>query len=72
MTFSKFFINRPKFAFVISIVITLAGGLALLALPVAQFPEITPPTVRYSPRCASRIRSTQFSPTVQSASRKAT
>ena len=45
MTFSKFFINRPKFAFVISIVITLAGGLALLALPVAQFPEITPPTV---------------------------
>jgi HAE1 family hydrophobic/amphiphilic exporter-1 len=48
MGFSKFFINRPKFAFVISIVITLAGLLALLSLPVAQFPEITPPTVSVS------------------------
>ena len=45
MGFSKFFINRPKFAFVISIVITLAGVLALMGLPVAQFPDITPPTV---------------------------
>ncbi|MEA3277887.1 MAG: multidrug efflux RND transporter permease subunit [Pseudomonadota bacterium] len=45
MPLSKFFITRPKFAFVISIVITLAGALALMGLPVAQFPEITPPTV---------------------------
>jgi HAE1 family hydrophobic/amphiphilic exporter-1 len=45
MPISKFFITRPKFAFVISIVISLAGALALLGLPVAQFPEITPPTV---------------------------
>jgi len=48
MPLSKFFINRPKFAFVISIVITLAGLLALRGLPVAQFPEITPPTVSVS------------------------
>ena len=48
MPLSKFFINRPKFAFVISIVISLAGLLALLGLPVAQFPEITPPTVSVS------------------------
>jgi HAE1 family hydrophobic/amphiphilic exporter-1 len=48
MTLSKFFITRPKFAFVISIVITLAGALALMGLPVAQFPEITPPTVSVS------------------------
>ena len=45
MPLSKFFITRPKFAFVISIVISLAGALALMGLPVAQFPEITPPTV---------------------------
>ena len=52
MGFSKFFINRPKFAFVISIVITLAGVLALMGLPVAQFPEITPPTVSVSTQYA--------------------
>jgi multidrug efflux pump subunit AcrB len=43
--FSRFFINRPIFASVLSIVIVLAGGLALFALPVAQYPEIAPPTV---------------------------
>ena len=48
MPISKFFITRPKFAFVISIVISLAGLLALLGLPVAQFPDITPPTVSVS------------------------
>ena len=43
--FSRFFIDRPIFATVLSIVITLAGGLALLALPIAMFPQIAPPTV---------------------------
>lgn len=43
--FSQFFINRPKFAFVISIVITLVGLIALYVLPVAQFPNITPPQI---------------------------
>src|SRR5688572_17021871 len=42
---SKFFIDRPIFACVISVVITLAGLLAVRGLPVAQYPEITPPTV---------------------------
>ncbi|KEQ19587.1 efflux RND transporter permease subunit [Endozoicomonas numazuensis] len=42
---SQFFIHRPKFAFVISIVITLVGMISMLTLPVAQFPEITPPQV---------------------------
>lgn len=42
---SQFFINRPKFAFVISILITLVGFISLMTLPVAQFPEITPPQV---------------------------
>ncbi|OJW14661.1 MAG: transporter [Planctomycetales bacterium 71-10] len=43
--FTRFFIDRPIFASVISIVITLAGGLSLYSLPVAMFPQIAPPTV---------------------------
>jgi multidrug efflux pump subunit AcrB len=46
--FSRFFIDRPIFASVLSIIITLAGGLAVRTLPVAQYPEITPPTVEVS------------------------
>jgi multidrug efflux pump subunit AcrB len=46
--FSQFFINRPIFAAVLSIIITLAGGVALTNLSVAQYPEITPPTVEVS------------------------
>jgi multidrug efflux pump len=42
----KFFIDRPIFAAVISVIITLAGLIAVRALPVAQYPEITPPTVQ--------------------------
>jgi len=43
--FSRFFIDRPIFASVIAIVITLAGILAGFSLPIAQYPEISPPTV---------------------------
>ena len=43
--FSQFFIDRPKFAFVISIVLVLTGILSVLALPVAEYPEIAPPQV---------------------------
>ena len=43
--FSQFFINRPIFAGVIAIIITLAGLIASQVLPVAQYPEIAPPTV---------------------------
>ena len=46
--FSQFVINRPKFAFVISIVITLIGLISLLSLPVTQYPNITPPSVSIS------------------------
>ena len=42
---SKFFINRPIFASVISIVIILAGLVASRVLPIAQYPQIAPPTV---------------------------
>jgi HAE1 family hydrophobic/amphiphilic exporter-1 len=43
---SRFFIRRPIFATVISIVILIAGAVAQRGLPVAKFPEMTPPTVR--------------------------
>src|SRR5437870_968791 len=43
--FSHFFIQRPIFASVLSIVITLAGAVAAITLPVAQYPQITPPSI---------------------------
>ena len=43
--FSKFFIERPRFAVVIAIVMSLAGLIAVFSLPVAMYPEITPPQV---------------------------
>ncbi len=45
MNISHFFIDRPIFAAVISIIITLVGGVAYFSLPVAQYPEIAPPSV---------------------------
>ncbi len=44
--FSRFFIDRPIFATVLSVVITLGGGIAYLRLPLTQYPRVTPPTVR--------------------------
>ena len=41
----NFFIDRPIFAWVIAIVIMLAGGLAVVTLPVAQYPSIAPPAI---------------------------
>ena len=45
MNLPRFFVDRPIFAAVLSIVITIVGGLAYLGLPVAQYPEVIPPTV---------------------------
>ncbi|MCJ2376363.1 multidrug efflux RND transporter permease subunit [Vibrio sp. ZSDZ34] len=42
---SRFFIQRPKFALVISIILTLAGAISLMVLPVAEYPKISPPSV---------------------------
>ncbi|HYT90902.1 MAG TPA: efflux RND transporter permease subunit [Gemmataceae bacterium] len=44
--FARFFIDRPVFAWVLSIVITLIGAVAVFVLPVDQYPPITPPTVQ--------------------------
>ena len=45
MNLSRFFVDRPIFAGVISIVITLLGAIAFIGLPIAQYPEVVPPTV---------------------------
>ncbi|MBR3976567.1 MAG: efflux RND transporter permease subunit [Bacteroidaceae bacterium] len=46
MKFSKFFIERPIFATVLSLLLLVAGGVALFVLPIDQYPSITPPTVQ--------------------------
>lgn len=46
MNFAQFFITRPIFASVLSILILIVGGISMFALPIAQYPEITPPTIR--------------------------
>ncbi|SHH34440.1 efflux RND transporter permease subunit [Ferrimonas marina] len=45
---SQFFVRRPKFAFVISIVLTLMGLLSIPVLPVAEFPDVSPPQIAVS------------------------
>ena len=42
---SKFFLNRPVFAWVIAIIMMLAGGLAIYTLPISQYPPIAPPSI---------------------------
>ncbi|MIJ59506.1 efflux RND transporter permease subunit, partial [Salmonella enterica subsp. enterica] len=46
--FSKFFIERPVFASVVAIIISIAGIIGLANLPVEQYPSLTPPTVQVS------------------------
>jgi hydrophobe/amphiphile efflux-1 (HAE1) family protein len=59
---SKFFIDRPIFAWVIAIIMMLAGGLAIRTLPIAQYPSIAPPavaiTVNYPGASAETVQST--------------
>jgi multidrug efflux pump len=45
MNIARFFVDRPIFAAVLSIVITLLGGLAFFSLPLSQYPDVVPPTV---------------------------
>src|SRR5437899_9162553 len=66
---SRFFIDRPIFAAVLSIVITLTGGIALLYLPIAQYPPITPPavavTINYPGASAQVVADTVAAPIEQ-------
>ena len=45
MRLSRFFITRPIFSAALAIVITIVGAISYFALPVAQYPDIIPPTV---------------------------
>jgi multidrug efflux pump len=45
MHFSRFFIDRPIFAAVLSVVVFLAGAIAMFALPISEYPEVVPPTI---------------------------
>ena len=46
MNISRFFIDRPIFATVLSIIITVAGLLSIQVLPISEYPEVVPPTVQ--------------------------
>src|SRR6195256_2484400 len=46
MRLSHFFIDRPVFATVLSLFIAIVGGIAYFTLPIAQYPEIAPPTIQ--------------------------
>ena len=63
---SKFFIDRPVLANVLAIVIVLIGAVALLRLPVAQYPNVVPPTIsvttRYPGASAETIATTVATP----------
>jgi multidrug efflux pump subunit AcrB len=45
MNLSRFFIDRPVFAWVIAVVVMLAGGIAAFSLPIEQYPNVAPPSV---------------------------
>jgi multidrug efflux pump len=66
---SRFFIDRPIFAAVLSIFITLTGGVAVLSLPIAQYPPITPPavavTINYPGASAQVVAETVAAPIEQ-------
>ena len=47
-TFSRTFVERPRFAMVIAIVLSLAGVMAIFNLPIAQYPQLTPPEIQVS------------------------
>ena len=44
--FSSFFVRRPVFAWVIAILIMMAGVLAIRTLPIAQYPDVAPPSIK--------------------------
>jgi multidrug efflux pump subunit AcrB len=66
MRLSHFFIDRPIFAAVISIVIVILGGVSFFRLPIAQYPEIAPPVInvtgQYPGASAETVASTVVTP----------
>ena len=47
-TFSRVFVERPRFAMVIAIVLSMAGAMAIFKLPISQYPRLTPPSIQVS------------------------
>ncbi|MBE7618097.1 efflux RND transporter permease subunit [Komagataeibacter sp. FXV2] len=69
MSLSRFFIDRPVFAWVIGIIIMLVGGLSIFSLPIAQYPSIAPPqiaiSVTYPGASADTVNNTVVRPILQ-------
>ncbi|KAA8390769.1 multidrug efflux RND transporter permease subunit [Acetobacter tropicalis] len=69
MSLSRFFIDRPIFAWVISLIIMLVGGLSIFRLPIAQYPSIAPPqiaiSVTYPGASANTVNDTVVRPILQ-------
>ncbi|MBO1324566.1 efflux RND transporter permease subunit [Acetobacter sp. TBRC 12305] len=69
MSLSRFFIDRPIFAWVVSLIIMLVGGLSVFRLPIAQYPSIAPPqiaiTVTYPGASADTVNDTVVRPILQ-------
>ncbi|OUJ05415.1 efflux RND transporter permease subunit [Acetobacter malorum] len=69
MSLSRFFIDRPIFAWVISLIIMLVGGLSIFRLPIAQYPSIAPPqiaiSVTYPGASADTVNDTVVRPILQ-------
>jgi len=61
---SKFFINRPIFAWVIAIVLMVAGALAIRSLPIAQYPAIAPPSIEVDGHLSRRVGKKSLEDTV--------
>jgi multidrug efflux pump len=66
---SRFFIDHPVFAWVLAIIVVLVGGISILSLPIAQYPEIAPPevtiTVTYPGASAQTVNDTVVRPILQ-------
>ena len=69
MGFSHFFVDRPIFASVLSIILTLVGAISFQSLPITEFPDIAPPTVQvtatYAGAAADVVSETVASPIEQ-------
>ena len=74
MRISHFFIDRPIFASVVSIIFLILGGVAFFRLPIAQYPEIAPPTItvsgQYPGASADVVAQTVVTPIVRTSSGK--
>ncbi|MEA3545353.1 MAG: efflux RND transporter permease subunit, partial [Thermodesulfobacteriota bacterium] len=67
---SRIFIDRPRLAVVLAILITLAGLIAMMNIPVAQYPKITPPTLRVSatyPGANAQVLANSVATTIEAA-----